>query len=61
MYYIDYGGLSIGVPLREGNFSLTLQNNFYFTSIIAANKLLMRFGMTLGGYPPMSTKTEQDN
>jgi len=59
-------GLSIGVPTREVNLTLTLQNNFYFTTITMANKLLTNIfreksGLFLPGYPPPSFSTEVDN
>lgn len=44
-------GLSIGVPLREVNISLSFQNNFQFTAIILINKTLQKFGIDIGGYP----------
>jgi len=55
------GGLTIGVPIRESNFSLSFQNNFYFTSIVITNKLLTLLGTSLGGYPAPTAATEQDN
>lgn len=58
----DYGGLSIGVPIRERNFTLMFQNNPYFSSIVVVNTLLSRYlGTSLGGFPPPSPATEADN
>jgi hypothetical protein len=57
----NYGGLSIGIPIRERNFTLSIQNNWYFTSIVVLNVLLPKIGLSLGGYPPPSKATEQDN
>jgi hypothetical protein len=48
----NYEGLAIGVPIREINVSLSFQNNFQYTSIILLNKLLDKFGIDIGGYPP---------
>jgi hypothetical protein len=58
---IDYGGLSIGVPIRETNISITFQNNKFFTSVVMLNKILNQVGLSLGGYPPPSFQTEADN
>lgn len=64
---IDVGdGVSIGVPTREVNITLTMQNNFYFTTITMANKVLAnvfgeKSGLFLPGYPPQSMSTEADN
>lgn len=59
--FLDHGGLSIGIPVRESNHSLSFQNNWYFTSIVYAAKIFDKLGMPLGGYPPMSFATEADN
>lgn len=48
----NYKGLSIGCPIREVNISLSFQNNFQYTSIVYANKVLEKFGIDIGGYPP---------
>lgn len=48
----NYAGLSIGVPIREVNISLSLQNNLQYTGIILVNKILEKFGLDIGGYPP---------
>jgi hypothetical protein len=48
----NYEGLSVGCPIREVNMSLSLQNNLLFTSIVLVNKVLERFGLDIGGYPP---------
>lgn len=50
----NYEGLAIGVPIRELNITLSIRNNFQFTSIITINKLLEKFGLDIGGYPPAS-------
>lgn len=47
----NYEGLSIGLPIREFNFSLTLRNNPVYAGIAAVNKLADRFGIDIGGYP----------
>ena len=47
----NYEGLSIGVPLRELNISLSIQNNAQYTSIVLTNLLLDKLGIDLGGYP----------
>jgi hypothetical protein len=49
----NFEGLSIGVPIREVNFSLSFQNNFQYTSIVTLNKLMDKFGVDIGGYPPV--------
>mmetsp|Transcript_15368 Transcript_15368/g.23137 ORF Transcript_15368/g.23137 Transcript_15368/m.23137 type:complete len:369 (+) Transcript_15368:50-1156(+) len=48
----NYEGLSIGVPIREVNISLSLQNNLQYTLILLTNKVLDKFGIDIGGYPP---------
>lgn len=48
----NHKGLSIGCPIREVNLTLSFQNNFQYTSIVSINKLLERFGLDIGGYPP---------
>jgi len=48
----NYEGLSIGCPIRELNMTTTFRNNFQYTSIILINKLLEKFGASIGGYPP---------
>jgi len=48
----NYEGLSIGCPIRELNITLTFRNNFQYTSIILINKVLDKFGLSIGGYPP---------
>lgn len=59
----NYGGLSIGIPLREKNLTLSVQNNAYFSVIVSLNVALSRWGrgLSLGGFPPPSAATEQDN
>ncbi|KAJ1410190.1 hypothetical protein B484DRAFT_455930 [Ochromonadaceae sp. CCMP2298] len=49
----NYEGLSIGVPIREFNLSLSFQNNVQFSSIVLINKFLEKFGVDIGGYPPV--------
>ena len=49
----NFEGLSIGVPIREVNISLSFQNNFLYTSIVTLNKLMDKFGVDIGGYPPV--------
>lgn len=48
----NYEGLSIGVPIREVNATLSLRNNFQYTTIVLINKFLDKFGLDIGGYPP---------
>jgi hypothetical protein len=48
----NYAGLAIGVPIRELNISLSLRNNFQYTSIVALNKIADRFGLSMGGFGP---------
>lgn len=48
----NYEGLSIGVPIREFNVSLSFQNNQQYTAIVLINKFLEKFGMDIGGYAP---------
>jgi len=50
----NYEGLSIGVPLREVNISLSIQNNAQYTSIVLANLALDKLGINIGGYPPQT-------
>mmetsp|Transcript_1477 Transcript_1477/g.2426 ORF Transcript_1477/g.2426 Transcript_1477/m.2426 type:complete len:359 (+) Transcript_1477:42-1118(+) len=47
----NYEGLSIGVPIREFNVTLSFANNFQYTTIVAINKILEKFGLDIGGYP----------
>lgn len=48
----NYEGLAFGVPIREFNATLSLRNNLQYTSIVLLNKLLDRFKIDIGGYPP---------
>jgi hypothetical protein len=48
----NYEGLSIGVPIREVNISLSIQNNMQYTGIILINKALEKVNLDIGGYPP---------
>lgn len=48
----NHKGLSIGVPIREANFSLSFQNNFLFSSVALFNVLTDQLGIDVGGYPP---------
>lgn len=48
----NHKGLSIGCPIREVNLTLSFQNNFQYTSIVSINKVLEKFGLDIGGYPP---------
>lgn len=59
----NYDGLSIGVPIRELNFTLSFQNNPYFSSIVITNKILSYFvdWVNIGGFPPPHAGTEGDN
>jgi len=59
----NYGGLSIGVPIREKNPFNTLVNNPYFAIITACNVILSKLGFSngTGGLPPPSMATEHDN
>ena len=62
----NYEGLSIGVPIRELNVSLSLRNNLQYTSIVLVNKLLEKvktitgIDMEIGGYPPSGVKVVVD-
>ena len=57
----NFGGLSIGVPIREKNLTISARNNPYFTGIVFTNLFLAMFETSLGGFPPPSAATEQDN
>ncbi len=48
----NYEGLAFGVPIREFNVSLSLRNNLQYTSIVLLNKVLDKFNIDIGGYPP---------
>jgi hypothetical protein len=48
----NYGGLSVGVPIRELNFTLSAQNNLQYSLIITLNKVLEKVGIDIGGYAP---------
>jgi len=49
----NYEGLSIGLPIRELNISLSFQNNFHFSSVVLWNKIWLALGVDLGGYPEL--------
>lgn len=57
----NYEGLSIGVPIRELNVSLSLRNNLQYTSIVLLNKFLEKvkhftgMNVEIGGFPPSGT------
>jgi len=45
----NYGGISIGCPIREVNISLSCKNNFQYTALVGWNKLFLTiFGVELG-------------
>ncbi len=49
----NYEGLSIGVPIREVNLTLSFQNNWHYTTIVFVNKFFKNtLGIDIGGYPP---------
>lgn len=48
----NYEGVSVGVPIREVNITLSIRNNAQYTAIILINKALDYFNIDLGGYPP---------
>eukprot|EP00595_Chromulina_sp_UTEXLB2642_P000239 CAMPEP_0196762986 /NCGR_PEP_ID=MMETSP1095-20130614/3169_1 /TAXON_ID=96789 ORGANISM="Chromulina nebulosa, Strain UTEXLB2642" /NCGR_SAMPLE_ID=MMETSP1095 /ASSEMBLY_ACC=CAM_ASM_000446 /LENGTH=219 /DNA_ID=CAMNT_0042115205 /DNA_START=428 /DNA_END=1087 /DNA_ORIENTATION=+ len=48
----NYEGLSIGVPIREVNLTLSFRNNFLYTSVVLVNKVTSALGYDIGGYPP---------
>jgi hypothetical protein len=49
---VNHPGLSIGVPVREVNLSLSFQNNFLYSSIITVNTIAEKVNWQIGGYPP---------
>lgn len=49
----NYEGVSIGLPVRELNLSLSFRNNFQYSSIIMSNVLASKVGIDIGGYPPL--------
>lgn len=50
----NHDGLSIGVPIREVNITLSLQNNLHFSTIVFVNKFFWNvLGIDIGGYPPL--------
>lgn len=55
----NYDGLSIGVPIRELNVSLSFRNNFLFTSIVMWNKLTAAIGIDVDGFPPATDPASQ--
>jgi len=64
----NFGGLSIGIPIRERNASLVVRNNPIFTAIVASNLVSnilsakLGFEVGFGGFPAAATRgTEQDN
>ena len=57
--YYSYDGLSIGVPIRELNVSLSFRNNFLFTSIVMWNKLTAAIGIDVDGFPPATDPASQ--
>lgn len=46
----NYPGLSIGVPIREFNASLSFTNNFQYSSIVILNKIFLRLGFHIDTY-----------
>lgn len=57
----DFGGLSIGVPVREVHIT-GLGYNMMFSFTVFSNKLMHKLlGVTYNGYPPPSAATEADN
>jgi hypothetical protein len=47
----NYEGLTIGVPVREFNVSLSLRNNLHYTGIVLLNKLMKeKLGIYPGGF-----------
>lgn len=48
----NYAGFTIGCPIRELNYTLSIQNNMQYTGIVMLNKLLEKVGLDIGGYPP---------
>lgn len=48
----NHKGLSIGCPIREVNLTLSFQNNFQYSTIASINKVLEKFNLDIGGYPP---------
>jgi hypothetical protein len=55
---VNFEGLSIGTPIRELNSTLAFRNNPLFSSIVALNKFLDRFGLDQGGYPDVNIHQE---
>ena len=65
---VDFGGLSIGIPIRERNVTLLIRNNPIFTAIVMGNlfssklSAMLGFEVGFGGFPAAATRgTEQDN
>lgn len=57
----NFGGLSIGVPVRERAVA-GLRRNMMFSFIVFSNMIMSKlFGVTYNGYPPPSAATEADN
>ena len=55
----NYGGFSIGVPMRESKGFETIRNNMYFTTVAFTNIILENLGLGgLGGYAPSGNADE---
>lgn len=50
----NYEGISMGVPIREVNVSLSFRNNLQYSSIVFLNKFMDKLSVDIGGYPPES-------
>eukprot|EP00608_Synchroma_pusillum_P011200 CAMPEP_0198422006 /NCGR_PEP_ID=MMETSP1452-20131203/2045_1 /TAXON_ID=1181717 /ORGANISM="Synchroma pusillum, Strain CCMP3072" /LENGTH=361 /DNA_ID=CAMNT_0044142253 /DNA_START=45 /DNA_END=1130 /DNA_ORIENTATION=+ len=46
----NYEGVTIGVPIREFNASLSVRNNPLFTGVVLLNKALVALGAPVGGF-----------
>lgn len=47
----NYEGLSIGVPIRELNISLTVRNNLQYSMVITVDKIMTKLGFDMLGMP----------
>ena len=46
----NHEGMSIGVPLREFNWTNSVRNNIQFSSVVILSQFLNLFGLDFGGY-----------
>ena len=46
----NYGGVTIGIPIRENNITHLIQSNPHFASVLIVNVFFEKLGIKIGGY-----------